>query len=240
MRAPGRTPRLAFTLVELLVVLAIVAILAAILLPVLARARAESRKTTCLSNLRQLGTSLSLYVQDHDDCFPNTGDPYLWMGRRWRWPLTPYLGFGLRRSSVDPSNPNVTENSPPMVLLCPVDATAPAAWDSTSYSYSAAFYHTPSQIDAMGTTDLYGATAFACVTQTLSSVTTPTAKVLLGEWLSNHSSDRVNWWNWQGARNYLFVDGHAKYLQARQIAPAGNGFPDPNLTRGGIGGSDLR
>ncbi len=44
-----------FTLIELLVVIAIIAILAAILFPVFARARENARKTSCQSNLRQLG-----------------------------------------------------------------------------------------------------------------------------------------------------------------------------------------
>jgi len=78
-------------LVELLVVIAIIAVLAAIIFPVLARARESSRKAACQSNLRQIGMAFLMYADDHDEGFPNNGDPYLWMGRRWRWPLQPYL-----------------------------------------------------------------------------------------------------------------------------------------------------
>ena len=60
----------AFTLIELLVVIAIIAILAAILFPVFARAREQARKTTCLSNLKQIGLSALMYVQDYDEQFP--------------------------------------------------------------------------------------------------------------------------------------------------------------------------
>jgi len=73
--------RRAFTLIELLVVIAIIAILAAILFPVFARAREAARQSSCVSNLKQLGTSLMMYTQDFDEMLPgaapyNAGSPY--------------------------------------------------------------------------------------------------------------------------------------------------------------------
>ena len=61
------TKRRGFTLIELLVVIAIIALLAAILFPVFARARENARKSSCLSNLKQLGLGMAQYTQDYDE-----------------------------------------------------------------------------------------------------------------------------------------------------------------------------
>ncbi|MEO6907312.1 MAG: DUF1559 domain-containing protein, partial [Abditibacteriaceae bacterium] len=62
--------RKGFTLIELLVVIAIISILAAILFPVFARARENARRTACMSNLKQIGLGIQMYVQDYDERFP--------------------------------------------------------------------------------------------------------------------------------------------------------------------------
>jgi prepilin-type N-terminal cleavage/methylation domain-containing protein len=62
--------RRGFTLIELLVVIAIIAILAAILFPVFAQAREKARQISCLSNVKQYGTAIMMYVQDYDEKFP--------------------------------------------------------------------------------------------------------------------------------------------------------------------------
>jgi len=62
--------RKAFTLIELLVVIAIISILASILFPVFARARENARRTSCASNLKQIGLGVMQYVQDYDEYYP--------------------------------------------------------------------------------------------------------------------------------------------------------------------------
>ena len=62
--------RRGFTLIELLVVIAIIAILAAILFPVFAKAREKARQTSCLNNLKQIGTAFIQYAQDYDERMP--------------------------------------------------------------------------------------------------------------------------------------------------------------------------
>ncbi len=77
IRSSQSAIRAAFTLIELLVVIAIIGVLAGLLLPVMSKAKEAGRGTVCLSNLRQLGLGLQLYVQDNQNRLPFMRDALL-------------------------------------------------------------------------------------------------------------------------------------------------------------------
>jgi prepilin-type N-terminal cleavage/methylation domain-containing protein/prepilin-type processing-associated H-X9-DG protein len=90
----------AFTLIELLVVIAIISILAAILFPVFARAKQAAKQSACLSNLRQIGVGLELYMNDSDDRMPDRRDLKTSLPGGWKpwttWPTSdPRTGWAL-------------------------------------------------------------------------------------------------------------------------------------------------
>jgi prepilin-type N-terminal cleavage/methylation domain-containing protein/prepilin-type processing-associated H-X9-DG protein len=88
--------RRAFTLIELLVVIAIIAILASILFPVFGRARENARRSSCQSNLKQIGLVVAQYTQDYDERFmplsnapmrlPFRLAPYMKSAQLWKCP----------------------------------------------------------------------------------------------------------------------------------------------------------
>jgi len=120
MRILMNKKRAAFSLIELLVVIAIIAILAALLFPVFARAKMAAKQTACVSNLKQIGSALALYMTDYDDEFPYAVDasdkyaPEIWNA---------YPGFKARIPQMplmhDVLQPYIKNKQ---VFICPADA----------------------------------------------------------------------------------------------------------------------
>jgi len=199
------------------------------------RAKSIAMRAKCAHNLKQIYVAVNLYLNVNNNTYPCADDPvstepfyWLWMGRGWRSFVQPYLG-----DNIDVNNPSV--------LLCPQDRTDPAKYESTSYSYSMTFYHSPEQIDNMSSVEDTYTNPQPSIPQKSLNVANASSKILIGEWFSNHHpiDEDKGWWTWQGSRNYLFVDGQVRFLEASKIRSAHDNLPDANLTIHGVKGLDL-
>lgn len=209
----------AFTLIELLVVIAIIALLAAILFPVFGRARENARKSSCLSNLKQLGLGFAQYTQDYDGLFPGAGQYQKWMN-------TGHWVKGRTAASLtDNQGKYDTTNNPS------VDVAGGAIYP---YVKNTQIYICPSIED--GSKKLLTYTMNCAINGASdSAITESSSVILLDDEQSNNdgyfyavanlnSTDQMTKIH-NGGGNLLFVDGHAKFYPF-------NSFPVNNSLAG--------
>ena len=210
-------------MIELLVVIAIIAILAAILFPVFARARENARRSSCQSNLKQIGLGMIQYIQDYDERYP----------RHTLSSSPPYSGanpFGW----ADAMQPYIKSAQ---IFQCPSEETAGESdpnGDFTDYFYnhllrgqSQALLNATSRTVVMGESNakaarvtLNGCRSGPAAQSTDFSLAVPSCGT------SSSSGDLTNSGTGSAAdiadinrhlegANYAFADGHVKWLVAR-------------------------
>lgn len=144
----------AFTLIELLVVIAIIAILAAILFPVFAQAKLAAKKSADLSNCKQIGLGVLLYINDSDDTYPmsvyDTQSPYLVPGSgdivaTVYDAIMPYMKSP--QLLVSPTNPpgiDFASPAPTLSVLTSVGLRGYGTFTHASYAPNFALFEDPS------------------------------------------------------------------------------------------------
>ena len=138
--------RRGFTLIELLVVIAIIAILAAILFPVFAQAREAARKTSCTSNMKQVGLAMLMYTGDYDDTLPWAASNAVTPTQTWYDLCEPYVKVGAKAFGFNTAGnvqktfyicPSFPNNVMPMQPGDPAPMAFPAAQITPAMSYAA-------------------------------------------------------------------------------------------------------
>lgn len=133
--------RRGFTLIELLVVIAIIAILAAILFPVFAQAREKARAISCISNEKQIGTSMLMYAQDFDEAIvpwfisSRSGDTRPVGQKTWCALLQPYIKNGATIGANGLYGSNGVFKCPSWSLSKVYEASDPADCDGGGLHY---------------------------------------------------------------------------------------------------------
>jgi prepilin-type N-terminal cleavage/methylation domain-containing protein len=190
----------AFTLIELLVVIAIIAILAAILFPVFARAREQARKTSCLSNMKQIGLGLGMYMQDYDMVFPPGGLKV--------WEATKKTDRNLLAVQLQPYMKSV------QIFHCPSDS----GWTTVKPTVFGAFgsSYTDALRNVWGGVDLQ--------LKSEAAISSPSDRPLLWDmnenWHPATGSLAASATDARLQRNVLYADLHAKYHRDPELYPA--------------------
>ena len=218
--------RRAFTLIELLVVIAIIAILAAILFPVFAQAKAAAKKTQCLSNQKQIGTSIYLYLNDSDDTLPMANYPAApaYMGppfTKFSW----HKGEGVAELNWADLMLPYTKSID--IFKCPDDSTGLAIYPAgsgtkvpgkpLSYALNLYFFSQPNSVRRFSTTG-----------GSMSEITASASKIFVAESSSNSNFELMRPDRYKApdgtvtlerhllGANYVYADTHAKYHKMPQ------------------------
>lgn len=226
-----------FTLVELLVVIGVIAVLIAILLPALAKARRSAVTLKCLSNMRQLGTGIQMYMSSNRDAMPAAGyGQYYadgvtvrpnWNGSfsfpTWRQLIYPYITAA--KIDLVGTNGVATTGLPDLgVVACPANAQGSRSLFTSGMGmgwrmsyYGNALNTGGNTVPPMNRTDKSGAWMKPA------KMSSPSTVIVLYEGgsdggptgssgISPAGDPTRYWFMHKNLANYAFADGHAETL----------------------------
>ena len=186
-----------FTIIELLICISIISVLAALLFPAFASVRNNSKRDVCISNLRQLGSSIALYANDYDELLPYGPGPIHKQGVLSGLPM---YGNGL--DELVNQLPDIRVLLRPYKVVpelfhCPLDtAMAANPWQSEPY------------FTAYGSSYSYDAEEWALRGKSLGSYSNPSDCLMLSDADAFHLHDG----NSPKLLGALFVDFHVKTI----------------------------
>lgn len=206
--APRRS---GFTLIELLVVIAIISLLAAMLFAAFSRARENGRKTSCLSNMKQIQVAIMQYSDVNDETMPLTFADFEPANNTWE----PAKGEKGWVEAIQPQIQNL------QVFNCPSDsstATSSASTTQCDYAYNSALGFSAggariprimADISNPASTILLLEAVPGDATNSAPAVRNKTGPMTGANAFTNTKLARH-----LGGSNLVFVDGHAKWYQA--------------------------
>jgi prepilin-type N-terminal cleavage/methylation domain-containing protein/prepilin-type processing-associated H-X9-DG protein len=221
-----------FTLIELLVVIAIIAILAAILFPVFGRARENARRSSCQSNMKQIGLGIAQYTQDFDEKMPVAyWTPAANQQMSWKDAIQPYVKS--KQLFACPSNPVNNVGTYQSV------GAMPSSYSPNSTQLQGAFGSSGGTADA-GSTPAFSISTFQFASSTIqvceSTFTNSDYNICNAYFgVTNRTSagNQGSTYQYNGhlsMGNYLFADGHVKAMKALSTV---------STTMGGSGGVNM-
>ena len=215
-----------FTLIEMLIVLAIIGVLVSILLPSVSSAKARTKSVVCMSNQRQMGAAMLLWVKDNSLRLPlsssanNTSLTGLGNNQNWKLRINKYLGYP---EEEIPINADTGEN----VFSCPtrnLEANSIKGGIGWNLRY---LPHDETSNDPSLVEDYRGFP--------VGKLDEPQDTIAFGDTVDDDSFKNKSLWKFNGSidnvatrhftgGNYLFTDGHFSYSRGSKMIAGKNGF----------------